>query len=126
MKHYALGIGAAVLLALGACKTSGDKLVEGGAVPLTQAQTVAHITDKTETWKTGVGYYDPNGTLHVITEGTPGSGTYTVNESGQVCSRVDIWGPETFCHMYVDDNGTVTAIFQGETHVYPIKPGRHI
>ena len=91
----------AASIALTACATIEENLTEAGATRLNAAQAKTHIVGKTEKWTNGAGYYNPNGTIETVWEGSKQSGPYTIAADGNVCYEVETW--DRLCHFYMND-----------------------
>jgi hypothetical protein len=100
------------IVALSACATVEEKLIESGATRLNGEQAAKHITGYTERWSKGGGYYNPDGKLEVVWNGANLSGPYTISSDGNVCYEVSDWGQE--CHYYMDDHGSIVLIWKGK------------
>lgn len=100
----------AIALTLPACATIEEKLTESGATRLNAEQVKTHIVGNTEKWTKGGGFYNPNGTLETLWEGSKSSGPYTIAADGNVCYEVKTW--DRLCHFYMNDGGTVKMIYK--------------
>lgn len=98
-------------LALTACATIEEKMTAQGAIRLDAEQVTNHIVGKTERWSQGGGYYNPDGTLETVWEGSKQSGPYIISDDGEVC--YDVRGWKRHCHFYMNDNGSITMIYKG-------------
>ena len=110
------GLAAVFLLALGiaACeKVAPQILSEPGVTRLNGEQARTHISGNTETWREGTGYYNPNGEIEVIWRKVKSTGTWQVSTDGMVCIQIKSW-KNPGCHFYVDNNGAITMITDGE------------
>ena len=114
-----LGMGV-LLLGLTACQTASEN------ANLTQAQALAHISGNTEVWSKGGAYYAPDGTLQVLWEGQESTGTWKVNTDGEVCNVVEIWGSKPDCHSYVNDDGEIKLLWQGEARARETMRGNQL
>ena len=107
---------AVFLLALGlaACEKVPPRILsEPGVTRLNGAQARAHISGNTETWREGTGYYNPNGEMEAIWRKVRSKGTWQVYDNGTVCIQLGNWKKPS-CHFYVDNNGAITMITDGE------------
>ncbi len=95
-------------LALSACATIEEKLAESGATRLNANQVKTLIVGNTEKWTKGGGYYNPNGTIETLWEGSTQSGSYSIAADGNVCFEIADWGKT--CYFYMNDGGTIIAI----------------
>ncbi|MEL7349054.1 MAG: DUF995 domain-containing protein [Pseudomonadota bacterium] len=120
----ALAFGAIVLT--GCVKDAKEELVSQGAVPLTQAEVLDHVSDKTEVWTKGAGYYGPGGDLRWTWEGDSGSGRWAVKDDGRLCMVVQEWGGTDICHAYVLHEGEITLVFEGDARVAETRPGNQL
>ena len=95
-------------------------------VKLTQSEVMAHISGKTETWTKGGGYYAEDGSMQVVWKGEESKGSWQAKDDGQVCMVVEAWGASEECHEYVNDDGVVKLLFEGNARVAEIKDGNQI
>ena len=104
---------AITVLALSACATIDQKMIEAGATRLNGAQVESHLTGMTERWTKGGGFYDKNGQMEVVWKGSQHSGTWAVSDDGEVCYKMPAWDKE--CHHYLDNNGHITLIYKKDS-----------
>jgi len=112
MKSANLIVASSIILVLTACATTEQKMIDAGATRLNATQVKTYIVGKTEKWSNGAGYYNPNGTLETVWEGSKQSGTYTIAADGNVCYEVKTW--DRLCHFYMNDGGKITMIYKGK------------
>jgi len=107
----------ALILFIAACESTPPKILsEPGVTRLNEVQTRAHISGNTETWIEGTGYYNPDGEMEMVWRKVRTKGTWEVADDGNVCIKVENWKP--MCHYYVDDNGAITMIGEGENKLF--------
>jgi hypothetical protein len=107
----------ALIVVVTACESTPPKILsEPGVTRLNEAQTRAHITGNTEKWIEGTGYYNPDGEMEMIWHKIKHKGTWEVSDDGSVCIKVEDWKP--MCHYYVDHNGAITMIAEGEGKLF--------
>lgn len=107
----------ALIVVVTACESTPPKILsEPGVIRLNEAQTRAHITGNTEKWIEGTGYYNPDGEMEMVWRKAKTKGTWEVSDDGNVCIKVEDWKP--MCHYYVDYNGAITMIAEGESKLF--------
>ena len=103
-------IASATVLALSACATVEQKMMDTGATRLNGAQVKTHLTGMTERWTKGGGYYSSDGSIDVVWKESSHNGQWQVSDEGKVCVQVPTW--DEFCHHYLDNNGEITLIYK--------------
>ncbi len=107
----------ALIVFVTACESTPPRILsEPGVTRLNEAETRAHITGNTEKWIEGTGYYNPDGEMEMVWRKVRTKGTWEVADDGNVCIKVENWKP--MCHYYVDDNGAITMIGEGENKLF--------
>ena len=105
-----------LVLALAACKTTGEKIVENGGAKMSQTQVNALVSDTTKTWDSGegVGYHGPDGTfLYTSEKHGDGEGQWRVRDDGVLCLQIDqFWGEKDKCTwtFYRRSDGTIAVV----------------
>ena len=105
-----------LVLALAACKTTGEKIVENGGAKMSQAEVTALMSDTTKNWDSGdgVGYHAPDGTfLYTSQKYGDGQGQWRVRNDGVLCMQINqFWGEKEHCAwtFYRRNNGTIAAV----------------
>jgi hypothetical protein len=112
------------VLALSACATIDQKMMDAGATRLNGAQVKSHLIGMTEIWSKGGGFYGSNGKMEVVWEGSKQPGTWEVADDGVVCYKIPIW--KRNCHHYLNDKGTITLMWQGRPSVKEMFNGNQL
>jgi hypothetical protein len=105
-----------LVLALAACKTTGEKIVENGGNKMSQAEAEALLSDTTKKWDSGegVGYHAPDGDyLYTSEKYGDGEGKWRVRSDGVLCMQIEqFWGDKDHCNwtLYRRADGTIAAI----------------
>jgi hypothetical protein len=100
-------------------------LYDEGATRLTLEQAKQHVSDKTEVWKLGSIYYDPDGTLELYWNKMRIKGNWEMQDSGAICFDVPKWN--ITCHYYLDHGGAITTIENDKiVGALKVKPGKHL
>jgi len=103
-----------LVLGLAACEKVPPRILsEPGVTRLDGEQARAHISGNTEKWREGTGYYNPNGEMEAIWHKVRSKGTWQVSDDGAVCIQIRSWKKPS-CHFYVNNNGAITLITDGE------------
>lgn len=89
---------------------------------LSRDEVIAHVTNKTEEWSKGAGYYSANGDLDVVWEKKRLTGDWKVTDGGEMCITVAAWGDED-CHSYRLNNGVVELVYKGDGKVRKVEIG---
>lgn len=113
-----------VLFILSACTSAYQKMLDSGATRLNGAEVKTHLTNMTERWSKGGGYYQGDGNIDIVWKDAPYSGTWQVSDDGEVCVQVPTW--DEFCHHYLNDNGTITLMYQGKPTVKEMFKGNQL
>ena len=115
-----------VLLALTiGCATPTDSSVDTTEISsnnLGKDEVIAHVTNKTEEWSKGAGYYSADGDLDVVWEKKRFTGTWKVTDSGEMCITVAAWGDED-CHTYRLKNSAVELVYKGDGKIRKVEDG---
>ena len=119
------------ILSIGTCAAVGLLASMMGSaladmVKLTQSEAITHISGKTETWTKGGGYYAEDGSMQIVWKGKESKGSWQVKADGQVCMVVEAWGASEECHEYVNDDGVVKLLYEGNARVAEINDGNQI
>ncbi len=127
----------ALLLVLGfsiaACETIERQLlgsdpqfmIDAGATRLDGQQARTHVSGKTEFWKEGTLYYDPDGQLDLVWRKVKSTGKWEVSADGDVCLQVPKW--QQSCHYYLNDDGKIITV-KGKyvSGVYAVLEGKKL
>ena len=102
-------------------------VVLAGGNKLNTEQVMAHISGNTEQWSSGWGYYNPDGRLEVVWNGLKDVGSWEVDNDGQVCFVLEIFGPQKECHYYVKSGNSIRMIYDdSDVGSRLIKKGHHL
>ena len=101
-----------VLVALTGCTTTPNRILEGGAVPLTRDELVALVDDRTEPWPQGANYYYPGGKLFVRWNNAIYKGAWEARD-GSLCRYVPELLPEP-CADYFQDSKGIIRLYEGK------------
>lgn len=123
-KHLVTTSIIAALFILSACTSTYQKMLDAGATRLNDAEVKTHLTNMTERWTKGGGYYRDDGNIDIVWKGSPYSGEWQVSADGEVCVRVPTW--DKFCQHYLDDNGTITMMHEGKPYVKEMFEGNQL
>lgn len=105
-------LSASLLVPLSACATIEEKMAAKGATRLNAEQVKNHIVGNTERWSKGGGFYNSNGILETVWNGSSLNGPYEILKNGKVCYEVKTW--DRLCHFYMNDGGIITMIYKGK------------
>ena len=114
----------AAVIILSACTSTYQKMLDSGATRLNGAEVKSHLTNMTERWTKGGGYYKEDGNIDIVWKGSPYSGEWKVSDDGEICVQVPTW--DEFCHHYLNDNGTITLMYQGKPAVKEMFKGNQL
>ena len=117
---FKLVITCAFVSTLVGCASTGAKLEEQGAVPLTQDELNTLLSGRTEMWTKGAGFYANDGTVDSLWDGTRSSGTWEITDAaGQVCLFVEDWGPQGECSTYYYKDQELISVYKGKSKTRP-------
>ena len=105
-----------VLAALSGCQSPEKALMEEGAVQMSQAEVIALLSDKTEVWGSGAGYFSADGTVRGEFKGHDFDGTWRVTEAGNLCYSVEEWWPDEHCEWVYYSQGDAITILNTKTN----------
>ena len=115
---------AALSLALiSACQSTAERVQEEGAVALTRTEVVALVSDRTEPWSKGAGYYGPDGSLHVRWKGESLTGTWQATDTGEICHKVQEWGSIP-CTSYFRRGSEIVTVY--DSHEKTAQPDAYL
>ena len=93
-------------LLLGSAAFAGDKY-------LSKEDVLSHVSNKTEEWSKGAGYYGSGGELKAVWEGKKLQGSWRVKDNGEMCITIAAWGDED-CHKYRLKKEVVQLVYKGK------------
>ena len=105
-------------LAVAACQTPQQKLLEEGYQPVSPQELETLYTGKTITTSFGKDYYGPDGSYVSIWEGEIYEGTWHTEEPNKVCWDVAAWGSIPCSEMYKSGD-TLKGVFKGKVFDRP-------
>ena len=88
----------------------------------TKEEVISHVSDKTEEWSKGAGYYGLGGELKAVWDGEKLEGTWRVKDNGEMCVNIAAWGEEG-CHNYRLKNDVIELVYQGEGKFRKVESG---
>ena len=118
MKILATMLAVLVMALLSACQSTAERVQEEGGVVFSKAEVIAFLSDKTERWSEGGGYFGPDGTLNVKWKGEFLSGTWHATDDGEVCYSVTEWGSIP-CTKYFRRGSDIVTVYKNKEEVAP-------
>ena len=111
-------------LILSACTSTYQKMLDAGATRLNDKQVKTHLVNRTERWSKGGGYYQADSKIDIVWKGSDYRGEWQVSDDGEVCVMVPTW--DKFCHHYLNDNGSITMMYEGKPTVKEMFKGNQL
>lgn len=126
MKRIALAYSGVIcaIAGLSACATQNiEPSVPAPVTYMDQAAVTAYVTDKTEEYSKGAGYYGDDGTIKIRWDGKDLSGTYVIKDDGNLCMVVTEWGEQEDCQQYAKVDDKVLRFYEGKPVDSVVKEG---
>jgi len=99
----------------GSLAIAGDKY-------LNKEEVLSHVSNKTEEWTEGAGFYGLGGKLQAVWEGKELQGTWRVKDNGEMCITIAAWGDED-CHKYRLKKDAVQLVYNGKGTIRKVDDG---
>jgi hypothetical protein len=113
-----------LVLALAACKTTGEKIVDNGGHHMSKTEVTALLSNTTKDWDSGegVGYFAPDGEyIYTSEKHGDGEGQWSVRNDGTMCMKIEqFWGKQSRCNWdyYRRGDGSIAVVYKEEKTVY--------
>ena len=93
------------------CQTAQKQVAEQGAVQMGQEEVVELLSDNTEAWDKGAGFFAADGTIEALWEGKVSTGTWRVTDEGKLCYEVKDWWATEHCDwVYFRQDDGITIV----------------